>query len=638
VLVWGEWKSHTPLWRSWWIAVCVGVGATHHVWVRLLIGAPILLGDASHVRRWVLFVARLTAAFIAISVALTSSLALGSIPLPELSTPQIVSIAAPVGGSLLGTAALVIRARRRRNRTLMPAGKIGWSIAAAAAVFAVGFYSGRITAPQPGAMELMPSALAHFSADELRAQLELDLKRLKVLSAGLHDLTARSRAMTDELRERLKREHRELYTPAEEDQIRAAFMSYLAYRAALLRMAATYSTFASIPDAELRARAFLVGYASGAAVYRASLALVTTYRDEPPARRKLNESDANCGIAANTFETIYRAVANERNASKVAEMGAYYESKRAEWRAAGVLTPDEFDWVDRQIRTSVADVRAMGFDRDAARFEQLLQRVKLDSYSPVYAAQSVVSTLIGDTKMVARGGFISEAQILAMRGRLQPGDILLERRNWFMSNAFLPGFWPHGALYVGEPRDLERLGLIRRDAGGKWTSDDPAIRDRLDKYLQPAHDGMPHTVIEAVSEGVIFNSLTESMSADYVAVLRPRKLSDADKARAIARAFAHVGRPYDFEFDFFSADKLVCTELLYRSYDGLLKFDLVPIMGRMTLPALEIAKKFAAERAREDRELDFVTFLDAVPAQNRARVGDEDEFVATIHRPRAFNE
>ena len=89
-----------------------------------------------------------------------------------------------------------------------------------------------------------------------------------------------------------------------------------------------------------------------------------------------------------------------------------------------------------------------------------------------------------------------------------------------------------------------------------------------------------------------------------------------------------MGKPYDFEFDFFSADKLVCTELVYRAYDGLIRFDLVPIMGRMTLPALEIAKKFQAERPRSDRELDFVMFLDAVPAENRARLATEDEFLA----------
>src|SRR5687768_12639015 len=123
-----------------------------------------------------------------------------------------------------------------------------------------------------------------------------------------------------------------------------------------------------------------------------------------------------------------------------------------------------------------------------------------------------------------------------MRGKLQPGDIFLERRNWFASNAFLPGFWPHAALYIGRIHDLERLGLVRRDERGMWTSDDPNIRDRLDEFLKPAHDGGPHSVIESVSEGVIFNSIEESMHADYVAVLRPR-LTDQQKAQAIARAF-----------------------------------------------------------------------------------------------------
>jgi hypothetical protein len=61
-------------------------------------------------------------------------------------------------------------------------------------------------------------------------------------------------------------------------------------------------------------------------------------------------------------------------------------------------------------------------------------------------------------------------------------------------------------------------------------------------------------------------------------------------------------------------------------------------MGRATLPALEIARKFSAERARDDRELDFVMFLDAVPEQGKARFASDDDFCGTIHRPRGFNE
>jgi hypothetical protein len=405
-----------------------------------------------------------------------------------------------------------------------------------------------------------------------------------------------------------------------------------------LRIAATYVNFQSIADPELRTRAFLIGAASGASVYRASLHLVNTYRDEELARRKLNEPDVNCGLGPATFERIYRAVADERNAAKIEEMAAYFTQKRDLWRSSGRLEAEEFAWLENRITTAVSDIRASGVSPTQARLEQILRRVMDDSYTPIYAAQSVVSTLIGDTRMVSRPPFISEVQIAQMRGVLRPGDILLERRNWFMSNAFLPGFWPHGALYTGDVRDLEKLNLVRRDRSGKWTSDIPAIRDHLDEFVRPAHDGAPHTIIESVSEGVIFNSLTESMAADYVAVLRPRKLTDQQKADAIARAFGHVGKPYDFEFDFVSADKLVCTELLYRSYDGLLRFDLVPIMGRNTLPALGIAKKFAGERSRDDRELDFVLFLDAVPQRGAARFATEDEFCQTIHRPRGFNE
>src|SRR5690606_12647392 len=139
-------------------------------------------------------------------------------------------------------------------------------------------------------------------------------------------------------------------------------------------------------------------------------------------------------------------------------------------------------------------------------------------------------------------------QIEQVRGQLQPGDIILERRNWFASNAFLPGFWPHAVLYVGSADDLQRLGLIRRDEGGRWTSDHAAVRQRLDRYLAMSADGHKHAVIESVSDGVIFNTLEHSLHADYAAVVRPR-LSDEQKAAALAKAFAHEGKPYDFEFD-----------------------------------------------------------------------------------------
>lgn len=287
----------------------------------------------------------------------------------------------------------------------------------------------------------------------------------------------------------------------------------------------------------------------------------------------------------------------------------------------------DFDWLQGRILDGLAYVRAHRINRREATIELFLERVKKDAYTPMYAAQSMLAEWIGDIRIVERPPFISVEQIKELESLLTPGDILLERRNWCLSNAFLPGFWPHAALYVGRIEDLRRLGI----------ADHPAVQEHMEEYLGPAPDGSEPSVVESVSEGVIFNSLTESMHADYVAVLRPR-LSDAQIAQAIVRAFRHKGKPYDFEFDFFTADKLVCTELVYRAYEGMLHFDLVRVMGRDTLPALEIVRKFATERQRPDRELDFVLFLDAVPETGRAELVTEEKLCDSADRPRAFNE
>ena len=64
--------------------------------------------------------------------------------------------------------------------------------------------------------------------------------------------------------------------------------------------------------------------------------------------------------------------------------------------------------------------------------------------------QAGVSEWMGDTKVYrVNQSLVSEGQIEALKTKLQPGDVLLERREWFLSNIGLPGFWPHAALYIG---------------------------------------------------------------------------------------------------------------------------------------------------------------------------------------------
>lgn len=122
--------------------------------------------------------------------------------------------------------------------------------------------------------------------------------------------------------------------------------------------------------------------------------------------------------------------------------------------------------------------------------------------------------------------------------------------------------------------------------------------------------------------------------ADSAAVLRPSGLSKTQIKDAISRAFRHLGKPYDFQFDFDSADKLVCSELVFRAFSGMpeLEFPLVDVMGRRTLPPTLIAQKFADEYRLPKRQLELILFLDGHAEGDTARLGSPSDFAETAAR------
>ena len=61
-------------------------------------------------------------------------------------------------------------------------------------------------------------------------------------------------------------------------------------------------------------------------------------------------------------------------------------------------------------------------------------------------------------------------------------------------------------------------------------------------------------------------------------------------AEALARGLSHEGKSYDFDFDFNRSDRLVCTEVVYRAYDGLdgIRLPFTERAGRKTLAAEDL--------------------------------------------------
>jgi hypothetical protein len=275
--------------------------------------------------------------------------------------------------------------------------------------------------------------------------------------------------------------------------------------------------------------------------------------------------------------------------------------------------------------------------RSGVVFTDHVERQMFESWFPV---QKGVATAMGRAILTTRGkeGFITDAQALAMQEVMRPGDIMLQRRNWHLSNVGIPGFWTHSALYTGDLATMDEYFASEFPYEG-FDTFSSLIKERYPEvYAQyTAHDayGYAPTVIEAIEQGVVMQSVPVSANADYVVVLRP-SLSSRDILYALEKTFAHVGKPYDFNFDFDTRDALVCSELVYDVYfprgeekQGL-RFETSVVNGRKIVSPMDMAYKYAHERNESSAELSFVYFLRGSEDTQTAHVAEEQDFVESL--------
>ncbi len=413
---------------------------------------------------------------------------------------------------------------------------------------------------------------------------------------------------------------RSWYVQEDNDALRRMLRGYVTLRTALVRMVWRYQKSDQVAAKSLRARTFLCAYTAGSALAAASLGFVDAFNDSAEAVKKLNEAEPAWDIPPGVFDTVRRSLCSATN-RRALELAAdtYDDITFSDFSLTngGAVFHDSIR--ECRGRLALADSRLA-----AERLKQPLRDARDEGRELLYGVQTLVSTWMGDTKIREPGmALISDGQVKELSTKLKPGDIFLERRNWYVSNAFLPGYWPHAALYVGTPDDLRALSLHH----------DPRVQTHWEKYLRQDAAGHACVVLESISEGVVFTSLEHSIGeADSVALLRPRL--PPDKIReAIARAFSHAGKPYDFEFDFFTSDKLVCTELVFRAYDGSIQFPLRNIMGTRTLPAIEFVRKYSAERGTPGAQFEFICCLRGDREAGCARFVDESGFLHTLDLP-----
>jgi hypothetical protein len=464
-----------------------------------------------------------------------------------------------------------------------------------------------------------------------------DLKMVVIYRAGLSNATAFAARQTNLFPNTAAKP--QLPRREEKELLWQAWKSYLDYLLALDAIDSGNSDWWRL-SGEQRDKSFAIGYAAFLAKYRYSLEFVTLMEKNPFVDTILNEPVPELGLPAGTYAKLKLRYLNAATATDFGAQAAWY--KTLSTAATKELAPV----IDDDTGVILLSGRGQGELLTAKNALNILKHAGSTAWFPVQAG---VSEWMGHTKVHRKGELlISPAQIEELHQKLLPGDVLLVRREWFLSNIGLPGYWPHAALYVGTPEERRKMFSTPEmtawvKAQGEASGDfEQLLQSRsatnYANSLQPHEQGHPTRVIEAMSAGVSFTAIEHCADADSLVALRPL-LSPVDKATAILRAFHYAGRPYDFNFDFATDSELVCTELVFKSYEpamGMqgLHLPLEEMLGRQLLPANLIAKQFDEQYGTPDAQFEFLSFLDGHEREGKAVESSVEEFRKSWQRPK----
>ncbi len=342
------------------------------------------------------------------------------------------------------------------------------------------------------------------------------------------------------------------FTPSEDDQVTHLWVSYHKARNALLEL--IHSTRQSVGrDVEEHPAEFLCAYAAAVVLVDAARCLRDLFSKNALVRRKLNESFDAYGISAGSFDAIQLTLTSPSNATQLNRANHFYTDHHdslAETAAGNPALQEVQSVIDTRLQRVQVGPRQYIRSRIAERRRDFRERILAGSLQQlIYTVQQwgslAVSAISTNPSHIPQLPASISAELSTL---LRPGDIFVTRKDTALTNYFLPGYWPHAAFYIGEEQ-----------------------------------------VIESLKDGVRVRSMISPFGNDAVAVIRPQ-LDPAVIAKGIERAKTHVGKPYDFDFDFTRSDRLVCTEVVYRALEGVgdIVFTLTKRAGRQTLSAEDL--------------------------------------------------
>jgi len=393
------------------------------------------------------------------------------------------------------------------------------------------------------------------------------------------------------------------FRPAEDEAIGFWFARFLSVRESLwIVIEDAQAELDKKTEHQDELRYFLLGYSAACVLIRIDRLMLFEVGHHSIIQRKLNEAFPEYRIPRKQYTRIFSAFVDEKDVFAIRNGMTFCRKHRGELLALNTDPHVGFLALQLDDLETALDPSKLSYLKIAWNYVSHKWRRR-----GVVSANNVLAGVLEGVGRVAseivekKNKKVTEDVLDSIAGFLQPGDIIITRHARALTNLFMPGFWPHAAFYVGaqEQRDPEKC------------------------------------VLEARKNGVRFRPLRDTLSVDAFVVLRPN-LESETIGSAIERAFMHEGKMYNFDFDFFNSDRVVCTELVYRSYDGLqdLHIPLVDHAGRRVLSAENLL-----DFALKTKVFTPVAIFGVDGCENEVMYGDmvRDVLVASYQEPSLVN-
>ncbi len=338
---------------------------------------------------------------------------------------------------------------------------------------------------------------------------------------------------------------------------------------------------------EVRMAGIMLSLSAALNLYDNYLLIVAMFQQEEQLRRIIDEPDKGFGLSSNQLMDASLAFNSVINREKVKYAVKYYQKHIKRYFPDDKIatktdsTKNNLTYLKNLIEQSPS-YQILQSHSSLSFLQKKIQFYTIASNDTLLKLEkegvNLLSLIFGNTVglVETRKGKLYQKKSIhkGLLQSLKPGDILLEKTPFRLTDQFIPGYWGHAAVWIGNEQELKVLGL--------WNN--PLVKPWHEKIQQG------HSIVEALRSGVELDPLSHFMNIDDMVILRDNRMSSEQLRDVIINAFRQLGKAYDFNFDITTSDRIVCSELVYVSYLHI-KWPTEKTMGRYTISPDHIATK-----------------------------------------------